>query len=367
MSKLKWLVSLVWIFSLSNLYSQPGDFSVIAYYAGGPKNLDSFEVEKLTHIIFSFSHLKANRLNIDNAEDSATIFKLVSLKKRNPGLKVILSLGGWGGCAPCSEVFATKKGRKEFARSVKELSVFFGTDGIDLDWEYPAIEGYPSHKYQPADKQNFTSLVVELRTILGKKYEISFAAGGFQKFIDEAVEWDKVMKLVDRVNLMTYDLVNGNSPVTGHHTALYGTSAQIESTDNAVTRLVNAGVPKEKLVIGAAFYARVWENVPDTNYGLYQNGRFKTSVSYKNFASRMPADSGFVYHWDETASGPFIYNTDKKLFATFDDPRSLELKVKYGVEKGLNGIMFWELSHDFYKGGLLDAIDKARKKYIIRR
>jgi chitinase len=152
------------------------DFAVIAYYSGNSTLIDSFAVEKLTHIIFSFCHLKGNKLSIDNVEDTVTIQKLVSLKNRNPKLKVILSLGGWGGCEFCSPVFATEAGRKEFTQSTKELMHYFKTDGIDLDWEYPVIEGYPGHAYKPEDKSNFTALVKTLRDTLGNDFEINFAA-----------------------------------------------------------------------------------------------------------------------------------------------------------------------------------------------
>src|SRR5690606_10326806 len=134
--------------------------------------------------------------------------------------KVILSLGGWGGCPSCSEVFATAKGRKEFSESVLALNRSFKTDGMDLDWEYPTIEGYPGHRFVPEDKDNFTALVQQLRQTLGEKYEISFAAGGLHKFLDESVDWKAVMPLVDKVNIMSYDLINGYSTTTGHHTAL---------------------------------------------------------------------------------------------------------------------------------------------------
>src|SRR3954469_17976766 len=73
-------------------------FAVIAYYAGRTTMIDSFEVEKLTHLIFCFCHLKGNALSVGNARDSATIQRMVALKSRNPNLKIILSLGGWGGC-----------------------------------------------------------------------------------------------------------------------------------------------------------------------------------------------------------------------------------------------------------------------------
>ena len=78
----------------------------------------------------------------------------------------------------------------------------------------------------PADKENFTALMQALRDALGNKHEVSFAAGGFVEFLQNSVEWDKIAPLVDKVNLMSYDLVNGNSTITGHHTPLYSTPQQ---------------------------------------------------------------------------------------------------------------------------------------------
>ncbi|MEO8860847.1 MAG: glycosyl hydrolase family 18 protein, partial [Ginsengibacter sp.] len=173
--------------------ADPRNFAVIAYYAGRTTMIDSFEVEKLTHLIFSFCHLKGDTLSVSNARDSATILRMVQLKKRNPNLKIILSLGGWGGCKTCSAIFSTKKGRRIFAKSTKELNNYFGTDGIDLDWEYPVIEGFPGHAFSPQDKPNFTALVKQLRKKLGKKNEITFAAGGFNSYIDSSIDWKNVM------------------------------------------------------------------------------------------------------------------------------------------------------------------------------
>jgi chitinase len=169
------------------------------------------------------------------------------------------------------------------------------------------------------------------------------------------------MKEVDRVNIMSYDLVNGYATVTGHHTPLYSTKEQIESTNNAVTFLMTKGIPPHKVVIGAAFYARIWQNVPDTNDGLYQAGNFKTSVDYKNFDTLSPAN-GYEYHWDDIAKAPWLYNRVQKLFVTFDDVKSTEMKTEYAIKKRLGGIMFWEISEDFKKNELLNVIDQTKKR-----
>ena len=156
------LTGIVLLFARCCAMSQPSPhkISVIGYYSGDAAKIAAYPVEKLTHIIFSFCHLKGNRLRVDNARDTLTIQELVRLKSRNPSLKVLLSLGGWGGCETCSPVFSTSKGRQQFAESVKEASRYFNTDGIDLDWEYPAIPGFPGHAFSADDKENFTALAL---------------------------------------------------------------------------------------------------------------------------------------------------------------------------------------------------------------
>ncbi|CAN5644961.1 hypothetical protein BH10BAC2_BH10BAC2_29890 [soil metagenome] len=358
---MKNLLLSIFVFNVTLISAQTGNkkISVIGYYAGDAQRIDAYPVEKLTHIIYSFCHLKGNQLNVDNKNDSLTIMHLVELKKRNPSLKIILSLGGWSGCEPCSLVFSTKEGRDEFAASVKHLNEYFKTDGIDLDWEYPAIEGFPGHRYKPDDKHNFTLLLEALRKTLGNKYEISFAAGGFTKFLQESIEWNKIVPLVDKVNLMTYDLVHGYSKVTGHHTPLYSTPQQKESTDNAIHYLHSIGFPKNKLVIGAAFYARIFDVDIDANNGLYQPGKFDRGFSWKDFNMEALQKEGYVYYWDDVAKASYMYNAAKKKIITFDNERSITLKTKYTVDQQLNGIMFWQLGEDKTKDGLLDALDKA--------
>ena len=49
------------------------DLAVIAYYSGDAATIETFDVTKLTHIIFSFCHLQGERMAVSNARDSATI------------------------------------------------------------------------------------------------------------------------------------------------------------------------------------------------------------------------------------------------------------------------------------------------------
>ncbi len=160
------------------------------------------------------------------------------------------------------------------------------------------------------------------------------------------------------MNLMTYDLVSGYSQVTGHHTLLYDRRPGQESTRKCVEWLLNKKVARGKLIVGAAFYARVWEYVENKDHGLYQPGKFLQSVKYKDFATYFSDSSGYKYFWDRKARAPFQYSASKKLFATFDDKRSIRAKAKFILRKKLGGMMFWELSEDAPGDGLVDEIWK---------
>lgn len=334
---------------------------VIAYYMGDGSDLGRYDFNQLTHIIYSFLHLQGNQLHFDSPKDQEAMRKLVALKKTYPHLKVLLSLGGWGGCETCSDIFNSAANRQAFAQSTLKIIQDYNADGIDLDWEYPTIAGYPGHKFAANDRTNFSELVRELRKVLGNHYELSFAAGGFDTYLETAVDWQTIMPLLDNVNLMTYDIVNGGTPHTGHHTALYSTPQQKDSTDNAVQYLLKLGVTPEKIVIGTAFYARAWNDVSLANNGLYQAGTHIDGAGYKDFAERYSPTAGFTYYWDDVAKAPYAYNHQQKTFATFDDARSMGEKVNYVRKHKLGGLMFWQLPHDTDKNGLLNSIHQNLK------
>lgn len=361
MKQINLIALLLFCIGTTNTFAQKNKkMDIIAYYTGDDKLINEYEVNKLNQIIFSFCHLKDGKLSVDSPKDSTTIKYLVSLKASNPQLKIILSLGGWGGCEPCSAAFSTAEGRLTFAKSVKEVSDYFKVDGLDLDWEYPAIEGLPGHLFQAADKPNFTELIKILRSTLGKKYELSFAAGGFQKCLDESIDWKGVAPFVNRINIMSYDLVNGYSTVTGHHTPLYSTNPKEESTDRAVEFLLKQGIPAEKLVIGGAFYTRTWKNVANVNNGLYQSGEHIQGVPFKSYADTYTEANGWKYFWDDKAKAAYWYNEKEKAFATGDNLTSIKAKAEYAKSKKLGGIMFWELPLDSPRDGMVNTIYQVK-------
>lgn len=344
-----------------NLFAQLShenkDFKVIGYFKGSSDEVLKFDYSKLTHIIFCFTDLKGNKIALNDNKDEKILKLLVEQKKRYSSLKVMVALGGWSGCEKCSPIFAIDSNRKIFAKSVKEFIAKYNLDGFDLDWESPVIGGYKNHPAIPEDKDNFTALIYELRKALPSPLEISFDANSFPEYVLNSIDWAKTIPNVDFVNLMTYGLPNDKPKHTGHHSALYSSPFQRESVNSGVLLLDSLKVPVGKIIIGAAFYGFVVQNVDSPDYRLGQIGKSKNTPYYRDIISEYSEAKGYILHWDKIAMAPYLYSSSERTFITFDNPESVALKTRYALDKKLGGIMFWRINGDAYKNGLLDAIN----------
>ena len=113
-----------------------------------------------------------------------------------------------------------------------------------------------------------------------------------------------------------------------------------------------------QLVIGAAFYGRAWKGVPPENNGLYQinSGVWPEPARYSDIRERMEDKNGFVRYWDTIALAPYLYNVTDSIFISYEDTVSIKLKTKYVIDRGMGGIMFWQLGGDTDMDGLVEAI-----------
>ena len=125
---------------------------------------------------------------------------------------------------------------------------------------------------------------------------------------------------------------------------------------------VKAGVPPGKIVLGVPFYGHTWQQVPATNHGLFQPGKEAPHgfAPYGNGPKDM-LKNGFTRYWDTVAEAPYLYNAEKKIFVSYDDSESLELKCKYVLAHKLRGVMFWDYESDS-SGTLLNAVNDGLNK-----
>lgn len=313
------------------------------------KQMPPEDIKALDVMNISFGYLKEGKVGLNGREIYQEDIKRI--KGINPDVKIVLSIGGWtaGGF---STAVKDDKGRALFVTSALETIREWDLDGIDIDWEYPCI-GIAGIDWAKEDKENFTYLMQGLRegmdTLESEKrhYIVSIAAGG-DAYFTRCTQMDKVAKYVDYVQLMTYDLRGGFSIVTGHHTGLYSNPEDLfeSCTDKAVESFLQAGVPCHKIVIGAAFYSRLWKGVPDRNHGLMQAAASTGGYGpgYGDLMERFENKNGYQRYWDDEAKAPYLFNGEN--FISYDDKESLSCKAEYIKEKGLCGIMYWEYCLD---------------------
>jgi chitinase len=68
-----------------------------------------------------------------------------------------------------------------------------------------------------------------------------------------------------------------------------------------------------------------------------------------------PQANGYVRYWDQASSVPYLYNAEKQIFVSYEDPESIAAKCRYVQSHHLGGIMFWDYASD-PSGTLLKAI-----------
>lgn len=344
---------------------------VVIGYVGGYKGLvdvAKIKAEKLTHINYAFVNIKNNRAFLNHeATDTLNLQRLNQLKTKNPSLKILISIGGWAWSENFSDAALTDTARKAFAESAVKIIEKYELDGVDVDWEYPAIAGEEGNVYRQEDKQNFTLMLKALRSELdtleknsGKKKLLTIAVGGFSNFIQNT-EMDKVQQYLDFVNLMTYDFYHRD--VAGHHTNLYNSKIfpAENYADKTFKAFAAAGVPAHKLVMGIAFYSRSFTLKPNSNKGLGDSvltGKY--GKGYTFIKDSLINQKGFKAYYDEDAKAPYIFNALTKEYMTYDDEKSVKEKCKYVAQNGMGGVMFWEYDSD-RNGYLLDQINKSLK------
>lgn len=240
-----------------------------------------------------------------------------------------------------------------------------GEDYKDIPNEKKAweIEAYPL-------------LLEEIRRALGPGKIMSAAVPGKvgDMLAFTSATLPTIMKHVDFLNVMTYDMMNRRDTITKHHT---GVKLSLE----AIQAYIDRGAKAEDLNLGFAFYVKwfktqhepclknpigcptvLMEN-PDTGVDLRQSGAFawadqipdkpaELSESWQAAKEQPKQDpnDGSYYYWDQA--------TD--IWWTFDTAKAVTNKFKTVLkEKNLGGVFAWELGGDGPDFSRWEALNKG--------
>ncbi|MDA8516074.1 glycoside hydrolase family 18 protein [Citrobacter sp. Igbk 16] len=364
--------------------------------AGPGGDIDKLDVRQITHLNYSFGLIYNNEKDETNdalkdasklhqiwlsEKVQSDLHKIPELRKQNPNLKVLLSVGGWG-ARGFSGAAATKESRAVFIQSVQDIIAKYGLDGIDLDWEYPVNGAWGLVESKPADRANFTSLLKELRAAVGHKKLVTIAVGANAESPKSWVDVKAIAPLLDYINLMTYDMAYGTQYFNSnlYDSTTWPTVAEADkySADFVVNNYLAAGLKPAQMNLGIGFYGRVpkravepgidWSK-PDAQKNPATQPYFEpqhialfkslgvdlskdTYVKYNDIVAKLINDpqKRFTQHWDDEAKVPWlsVQSADgKALFAlSYENPRSVAIKADYIKSKGLGGAMFWEYGAD---------------------
>ncbi|WP_030635601.1 glycoside hydrolase family 18 protein [[Kitasatospora] papulosa] len=327
--------------------------------------------------------------SVDGVADTGTqplagnFNQLRELKAAHPGLKVMISLGGWSWSTHFSDAARTAASRKALVSSCIDLYIKGNLpvdgarggegaaaglfDGIDLDWEWPGSAGDTDTVYRPEDKRNFTALVHEFRTQLdayarsARHYELSAFVPTAPAKIDAGFDVPRLMRDFDFVNLQGYDFHVSGETTTAQQSALYAKGDF--SVDQTVRDWIRRGAPARKLVMGMPFYGQGWTGVTGGGDGL---GRPATGPAPATWAAgyedykvlkKLAASGAYTVHRDVRNGHAWLF--DGTTLWTYDDPQVLRAKTSYIRERGLGGAMFWSLDGDTDDGELMAAVARG--------
>ncbi|SCV70916.1 BQ2448_3678 [Microbotryum intermedium] len=313
--------------------------------------------------------------------------------------KAVFAIGGWTGSRYFSDRVATAFNRADFATSILSFVKTYGFDGVDLDWEYPGKQGIGCNKVRPTDSANFLSFLKTLRRALPSPYLITAAIGTSGIIGPNGAplpDMRPYSKILDYINLMTYDIGGNWSPTSGPNSP-FRTCNSATSVIQVVQTFKKAGVPVEKMVVGIPSYGHSYElvsstlkkqmigrytsqvyqnktnripkgdksdsNAPKTDICNVRSASFSGTWTYNSLISEglLSADGskglkGFTRRYDYCTATPFLFNPKTKIMINYEDGFSASQKIGYVTEQFLAGVFVFDSTGFNRDGGRHPAV-----------
>ena len=266
-------------------------------------------------------------------------------REQNPDIKFLFTVAN-GNLSVFESWFYNTSMAERLANEVINVVKTYDYDGFDVDYEFPTGAANT--------KANFVHFMKTLRAKFdelsketGKEYVLSMAVPGTQWTFD-LFDMNALAEHVSYFNMMNYDLYIGENGkyTTHHHTPAYDNYNGLSggSVYGDIQLYLNRGIPADKIVAGCGLYSLRWTGVEDGGtHGLYQGGTLDyTNLHYTQIKYSFVNKGGYVRYWDEKAGAPYLYNASQKVFISYDDEQSVELKCKITAEEGIRGIMVFD-------------------------
>ncbi len=313
------------------------DKVIIGYYPSNKRTVVDYrqiEFGYLTHLAEAFTWPDSQG-NLIVSPDF--IYPELLAAAHQKGVKVIMSIGGWGNCAGFPPMAASAEKRSRFISQVLGFCLLHGYDGVDLDWEFVSNE---------EERTNFSTLVKELSAVLKAQNPplLLTMAAPAGPYWGRWINFEELHPYFDYISFMTYDYYGPWTDHAGHNSPLYTClNDPCGSVDDTFSYALIRGIPLKKVLLGIPFYGRSFEAA-----GLYKPATSSQNYVYSEVKKLMASD--WKYKWDECAEVPYLISPSKKTLLSFDDQRSVLKKGRYLLEKKVAGFIIWEITGDVVNG-----------------
>lgn len=238
-------------------------------------------------------------------------------------------------------------------------------DGLDLDWEFPNFPRLPFSTSREFERTGLTEIVKCLRLAFGRKYLLTCAVAAQEMVLSASYEISEIVNEVNWLNLMTYDysLFKFYTPFTGPNAPLRPILPSFIpilgslSIEWSVNKYLSLGVPKEKIVMGMATYARGYRLLLPSLMTLSETprpymlaieakgGKVADYYDYREVCQFMRNETT-RHHFDQTARVPYMIVQQQNIWISYENERSIRDKIDFVVQMHLGGYMTWNLNSD---------------------
>nr|WP_279387179.1 glycosyl hydrolase family 18 protein [Natrarchaeobius chitinivorans] len=374
--------------------------------------------DKVTDVLYAFIDLDAQG-NVFPPEDDETEFDIPHQSHEenleefaeladDVDCRFHLSVGGWTMSDDFHVVAEDPDTRETFAQNCVELMREYNFDGVDIDWEHPGPEQGQCQCGNDDDYETHVLLLEDLREALdeaadedGQYYYLSVANGG-SDWNAGGLRHDQIGEICDSVYVMAYDFTGEWMDTIGLNAPLYGPDTHPTNdrdvypdgeqywAEYSVDELWAGNHGEEgywpgqweyppadpaeydELVLGMPFYGRgfsvgEWQSPPQLggNYSGLPEGTWHHileddedatgAFDFGDIEENMRDDDDWEVNRHEMGEVPYLVNEDEGIFISYDDEAAIEAKVEFAKERGMQGVMFWELAQDWNET-LLDTI-----------
>ncbi len=281
------------------------------------------------------------------------------------GVKVILSLGGWGWDRQFASIVARPAAEDRYVKSVAAIIDDSDYDGIDLDWEYPDTGS------EIAGFERLTRRFRKAIDAIGdrkKRPMVLTMAASSNKGTLGWLKKDFLLETMDWINVMTYDYTGDWTNYAGHHSPLFASSKQpagsARSTELTMRYLLEErGLPADRLAVGIPLYGRGFAvKDPYASTKGAPRGRVPRGGDYKNI-HRLLREPGWVRQWDDETKNPWLIAHDHSAVIGYDDAESVALKTEWAMKQGFRGVFFWQIGADRLPDLTNPLQEAARKQW----